>query len=171
VNVAALALQLFDGLAALLQLEHFDREVLEAAALLANVGIFISHSRHHQHSYYVIRNAEYLTGFTDHEVELIAQVARYHRKGEPTDKHPPFAALGADDRRRVRSLAALLRVAIGLERSYTASVESVAVAVHDDELILSLTPAPGADVAMERYAANERKGLLENVTGRHVTID
>ena len=59
------------------------RELLEAAALLANVGLFVSHGKHHKHSYYVIRNSDHLTGFTDHEIELIALVARYHRKSAP----------------------------------------------------------------------------------------
>src|SRR6478609_3058618 len=97
-------------------LDDSDRELLEAAALLANSGLFISHSRHHKHSYYVIRNTEHLMGFTDREIELIALTARYHRKSVPSeDKHPEFAVLTDEDRLLVRRLAALLRVAIGMD--------------------------------------------------------
>ena len=82
-HVARLALELFDATAQLHGLDDGCREYLEAAALLANVGLFISHSQHHLHSYYVIRNSERLTGFTDTEIEIIAQIARYHRKSAP----------------------------------------------------------------------------------------
>ena len=96
-------------------------------ALLANVGLFISHTKHHLHTYYVIRNSEQLTGFTDREIEIIAQVARYHRKSPPKPEHEAFARLWPDDQRLVRSLAALLRVAIGLDRSYERRVRDRAV--------------------------------------------
>mgnify|MGYP006185262053 CR=1 FL=1 len=59
------------------------REILEAAALLCNVGMFLSHAQHHKHSYYVIRGTDRLAGFNDHEVERIALVARYHRRASP----------------------------------------------------------------------------------------
>src|SRR5690606_20890465 len=72
-QVARLALELFDGTAEWHGLGDTERELLEAAALLANVGLFVSHSGHHKHSYYVIRNSEHLNGFTDHEIEVIAQ--------------------------------------------------------------------------------------------------
>src|SRR5690606_16740324 len=98
-HVARLALALFDALADRLDLDEGDREVLEAGALLCNVGLFVSHAAHHKHSYYVIRNSEHLTGFTDREIELIAQVARYHRKSAPRKKHPEFAVLDRDDQR------------------------------------------------------------------------
>ena len=99
-QVADLALQLFDATAGLHGLGDDSREVLHAAALLANVGLFVSHAGHHRHSYYLIRNSELLLGFTDHEIELIALVARYHRKSHPKRKHPEFAALAPEDQRR-----------------------------------------------------------------------
>ena len=75
--------------------------------MLANVGLFIAHSKHHLHSYYVIRNAEHLAGFTDHEIELIALVARYHRKSAPKPSHEEvFTRLSRQDQRAVRTLAA-----------------------------------------------------------------
>ncbi len=107
-HVARLALELFDGLTALPPLKGLDglgepaREYLEAGALLANVGLFISHSRHHLHSYYVIRNSEVLTGLTDDEIEIIALLARYHRKSGPRPRHPEFARLSEADQHLVR---------------------------------------------------------------------
>ena len=90
-HVAALALQLFDATETLHGLPTEAREYLEAGALLANVGLVISHSKHHLHSYYVIRNSE-LTGLTDTEIEIIAQIARYHRKSAPKASHAEFGA-------------------------------------------------------------------------------
>ena len=117
-QVARLALELFDATADRHGLGDDSREVLEAAALLANVGLFVSHAGHHKHSYYVIRNSEQLTGFTDREIELIAQVARYHRKSAPRQKHPEFAALGA---RRPAAGARAGRPAAGGGRASTAT--------------------------------------------------
>src|SRR5205085_6365600 len=109
-HTAGLAMQLFDATEFLHHMGEEERELLEAAALLANVGLVISHARHHLHSYYVIRGAEHLTGFTDHEIEIIAQVARYHRKSAPKSKHAEFATLSEADQQVVRTLAAILRI-------------------------------------------------------------
>ena len=115
-----------------------ERELLEAGALLANAGLFISHSGHHKHSYYVIRNSEHLMGFTDREIEVIALVARYHRKSPPSaDKHPEFAALGAEDQAAVRAMAALLRVAIGMDRNHDAAVDHVNVKDEGDTVTIA----------------------------------
>ena len=92
-QVARLALELFDATRERHGLGDDAREILEAAALLCNVGMFLSHAQHHKHSYYVIRGTDRLAGFNDDEVERIALVARYHRKSEPKARHPEFAAL------------------------------------------------------------------------------
>ena len=111
VHVATLALQLFDATESLHGLGTDAREYLEAGALLANVGLVISHSKHHLHSYYVIRNSE-LTGLTDTEIEIIAQIARYHRKSAPKASHAEFGRLAPEHQRLVKTLAGILRVAI-----------------------------------------------------------
>jgi len=171
IQVAALALSLFDGLAEVHGLGHDEREWLEAGALLANVGLFIAHSRHHQHSYYVIRNSELLGGFTDHEIEIIAQVARYHRRGEPSLKHAPFAALDDRDRDRVRWLAAILRVAIGLDRSHAGTVDAVEVEVSPGEVRIGVSSAAGGDISLELFSARERRSLLADLSAREVSIE
>ncbi len=167
-EVARLALRLFDELEPLLGLGDDARELLEAAALLCNVGVFISHSGHHKHSYYVIRNAEQLAGFTDREIELIAQVARYHRKSAPKQKHAEWAALRRPDRALVRQLAAVLRVAVGLDRSHGARVADVSVTWNDDVARIWLQPRNSESVELEAHSAALRQGLLEEVLGRAV---
>jgi exopolyphosphatase / guanosine-5'-triphosphate,3'-diphosphate pyrophosphatase len=173
-ETARLALELFDQLRPLLDLDDLvaeaARPLLEAAALLANVGVSISHSGHHKHSYYVIRNSEHLSGFTDREVELIALVARYHRKSAPKAKHPEWQSLRRDDRELVRRLAAVLRVAIGLDRSHAGRVARTTVEWDDDRVVLHLHPVAEAPVDLEAHAAEQRAGLLAEVVGRRVEI-
>jgi exopolyphosphatase/guanosine-5'-triphosphate,3'-diphosphate pyrophosphatase len=169
-RVARLALELFDATVELHRLDESCREYLEAAALLANVGLFISHSRHHLHSYYVIRNSERLLGLTDNEIEMIALIARYHRKSAPKPSHREFAGLSAENQAIVRTLAALLRVAIGLDRRHEARVVSLSAQDAPPRLIIAVAPEPGTDIALELYAANERKQLLEDVFDRRIDI-
>ena len=170
-TVARLALDLFDLTSPWHGATDVDRELLEAAALLANVGLFISHDGHHKHSYYVIRNSEHLAGFTDNEIELIAQVARYHRKSPPKASHPPFAALDPLDQRRVRVLAGVLRVAIGLDRTHDATVEALSLHTDGEDLVVVLRPRSGASVDLEVFSAIDRRSLLEEVVGRPVRFE
>jgi len=169
-HVARLALQLFDATRSQHGLDDGCREYLEAGALLANVGLFISHAQHHRHSYYVIRNSERLIGFTDAEIEIIAQVARYHRKSAPKASHPEFARLGPDEQAVVRTLAALLRVAIGLDRTHDGRVGAVTARLERGQLVVSAHPASEADIGLELYTAAERSTLLGEVLGRPVRV-
>ncbi len=169
-HVARLALALFDATSKLHGLGDDARELLEAAALLANVGLFVSHSKHHKHTYYVIRNSDHLSGFNDHEIEMIALVARYHRKSAPSPKHPEFAALRATDQQTVRTLAGLLRVAIGLDRTHGARVQGLRTHLRRRTLVIEVEAADGCDVSLELYTANERRDLLEAVLDRRVSV-
>ena len=174
-RVATHALALFDELRDRHGLGDDSRELLEAAALLCNVGQFVSHDKHHKHTYYVIRNSDRLAGFTDHEIELIALMARYHRKSAPKPVHPEYAALRDDDQDRVRALAGLLRVAVALDRSHAGLVTGLRAEVVDKkakppELALVLEHEPDKDVSLEVYTATERKGLLEDVLGCRLSV-
>ena len=168
-NVARLSGQLFDSLHAILEIEPSARRLLEASALLCNVGVVISHSKHHLHSYYVIRNSE-LVGLSDREIELIAQIARYHRKGLPKIEHAEFAKLESADQHLVRGLAGILRVAVGLDRTQDGRSKRVAVTVSDGELEITVKTSAKQDDELNIYAANERKGLLSDVAKRRVKI-
>jgi exopolyphosphatase / guanosine-5'-triphosphate,3'-diphosphate pyrophosphatase len=170
-QVARLALQLFDETGSLHGLHDDSRELLEAAALLCNIGLHVSHAAHHKHSYYLIRNSEHLTGFTDHEIELIAQVARYHRKSLPRQKHEAFAALSPSDQRRVRVLAGLLRVAVGLDRNHAGRVAHVRCRLGDGpRLTIEVVPKADQDVSLELHAAIQRRELLEEALGMRVDV-
>jgi exopolyphosphatase/guanosine-5'-triphosphate,3'-diphosphate pyrophosphatase len=168
-HVAALALQLFDATQLLHRLPADSREYLEAGALLANVGLVISHSKHHLHSYYVIRNCE-LTGLTDTEIEIIAQVARYHRKSAPKPTHTEFARLDPETGHIVTTLAALLRVAIGLDRSHDGRVTGLRSTARGQRLVIEATHRRGRDITLEIYSANERSALLSQVLGVRVEV-
>ncbi len=163
-----LALELFDETTALHTMGEFERDILEAAGLLHNVGLFVAHAAHHKHSYYLIRNSEHLAGFTENEIELIAQVARYHRKSNPKPKHEEFAALSDRDQHRVRTLGGMLRVAIALDRTHRRSIGRIA-ATHDDSTItISAVTEPEADVELELFTARERADLLALALERDV---
>jgi exopolyphosphatase/guanosine-5'-triphosphate,3'-diphosphate pyrophosphatase len=173
-HTARLALALFDGLEPVHELDGDVRELLEGAALLANVGRFVSHGKHHKHSYYVIRNTDRLTGFTDDEIELMALIARYHRKAVPKEAHPEFKVLGARDRQVVSLCAGVLRVAIALDRSRAGAVAGVRVKVGAGDAPVRVQVLPSvadADLSLERYSVNEHKDLLEDQLGRPVTIE
>jgi exopolyphosphatase / guanosine-5'-triphosphate,3'-diphosphate pyrophosphatase len=125
-HVAFLAGRLFDQLAERFKLNAEDRPFLEAAARLQDVGYLINYDQHHKHSYHLILNSR-LAGFRPRELELIANIARYHRGAKPKLKHDNFRQLSPEDQHRVARLAAILRLAGGLDRSHSQLVKDVAV--------------------------------------------
>lgn len=169
-HITDLGLELFDGLAELHDLDDDDRDLFEAASLLHNIGVYISHSAHHRHSYYLIRNSEHLAGFTEREVEILALVARYHRKSAPKAKHPEFAALRDDDQRRVRWMAAMLRLVIGLDRSNQQAVHRIEVELTENRITVAGVIADDVDASLEIFTADARAELLRQVAGREVDV-
>jgi exopolyphosphatase / guanosine-5'-triphosphate,3'-diphosphate pyrophosphatase len=172
-RISALALQIFEGTKHLSGLSDEAEEWLEAAAILQNVGLVISHDRHHLHSYYVIRNSELLTGFTEHELEIIALVARYHRKSMPKARHVEYAALHESDQRVVDILSGVLRIAAGLDRTRSGAVSRLRVegGTDDQPLRILVETAAGIDADLELYSADNRKDLLEEALGVSVQIE
>jgi exopolyphosphatase / guanosine-5'-triphosphate,3'-diphosphate pyrophosphatase len=163
-NVARYALLLFDQLSELHRLAHDERELLEAAAILHDIGYHISHAQHHRHSWYIVRNAE-LLGFTEREKDIIANVARYHRKSHPKLKHENLAQLSDRDRVVVQRLAAILRIADGLDRRHLGLFQSIACAVKWNTVTLELRVALDADCSLELWGAERRKQLFEELFG------
>ena len=161
-HVARLAAQLFDGLRKPFDLPAEGRELLMAAALVHDVGYLINHAQHHKHAYHLIMHGE-LQGYTPREVELIANVARYHRKASPKKRHPNFARLERDDRRLVRALAAILRVADGLERTHTQRITAVGVEAAAGRVRLVVQAA--SDPQVELWDAERKAGLFGKVFG------
>ncbi len=167
-HVADLAVRLFDDLAALHQLTSEDRDILEAAALLHDIGHHISYSKHHKHTYYLIKNSD-LAGFDEVEVEMIANVARYHRKAHPSEKHAPFREFGKEHRRRVQMLAGILRMADACDRRRGQVVRQVAARLSGGCVELELQVEGEADV--ERWLLEERgTQLFEQVFGKTVAV-
>ena len=171
-TAAALAVSLFDQTVEHHQLGLRARELLDLAAIVHNVGLFISHSAHHKHTYYVVRHSEQLTGFTERERELLALIARYHRRSHPNPKHAEFAALSDYDKDMVRKLAGMLRVGIGLDRSHRGLVNGVTASVDEDQsrLVIKAQSNPGTDVSLEVYSAQERSDLLADALDLKIEI-
>ena len=163
-----LALELFDETQHVHGLTIADSELLEAAGLLHNIGRFVANSSHHKHSYYLIRNSERLAGFTEGELELIALVARYHRKSRPVPSHHEFMSLTKPDRRRVQVLAGLLRVGIALDRTYRRAVERVHAVESEGVVNVDVEIAAGTDVDIELFTARRSAKLLAEALGRTV---
>jgi exopolyphosphatase/guanosine-5'-triphosphate,3'-diphosphate pyrophosphatase len=164
-----IALTLFDATVDLHGLGDYERDILEGASMLHNVGRFIGHGAHHRHSYYLIRNSDHLAGFSVRELELMAQVARYHRKSEPKPTHAEYMALSATDQRIVATLAGMLRIGIALDRTYRNIATDLAVGVSDRAVDIVVDGDPD-DLELELFAANERRGLLERALARTVTV-
>ena len=171
-RITAMALELYDETTHLHGRRNNARGLLEAASLLHNVGLFVSHSSHHKHSYYLIRHSEALAGFRMDEIELIAQVARYHRKSAPKDKHPEFVALSDTEQQLVRVLAGILRIAIALDRTRSGSVLAVRTeSPSPDKLIIWVHTSPNTDLSLELYTARLRSRLLGKALGVDVRVD
>ena len=168
-QVAHLALEIYDALKPLHRLEDDSREHLEAAALLHDIGYYISHSDHHKHSQYLIRNSEAF-GFTNDETEIIANVARYHRKSHPKGRHPEFAALSRADQQVVRYLSAILRVADGLDRTHKGNVRSVETITSGNSITFNITCRPDCSPRFELWSVERKKGLMEEVFGKRVAV-
>jgi exopolyphosphatase/guanosine-5'-triphosphate,3'-diphosphate pyrophosphatase len=167
-QVARLAVSLFDQTRGVHGLNDRAREWLEYAAILHDIGMHISYARHHRHSYYLIRNGG-LRGFTPDEVELIALVARYHRRGAPKRSHDGFSTLGDAERRTVRALSAMLRLAENLDRSHAHPVAGVELV--DRGRHCTLTLVASGDAELETWAAGRQLGPLEELLGKDVRLD
>ncbi|MFI5180674.1 MAG: HD domain-containing protein [Thermoanaerobaculia bacterium] len=166
-RVRDLAVRLFDATHALHQLTPLEREWLEHAALLHDVGLSIAYQRHHHHSYYLIAHGG-LKGFSRDEVEVIAQVARYHRKALPSERHQPFRRLDPWKKPVVEKLSALLRLADGLDRTHRGHVRDVGLRIRRKKVIVTATARGPAD--LEIWAAREKGDLFEKVFAKKVLI-
>jgi exopolyphosphatase/guanosine-5'-triphosphate,3'-diphosphate pyrophosphatase len=166
-QVARLAEKIFDALAADSGLTRHQRTLLSAAALLHDAGYHIAHEEHHKHSLYLIKHSE-LTGFSEAERSVVANVARYHRGAPPRERHPDYAALGEQDKETVCRLAAVLRLADALDRSYDSRVRDLKLT--RDGTSARLTLLSPLDCAREISAAEQKRDLFEQVFGCRLEI-
>jgi exopolyphosphatase/guanosine-5'-triphosphate,3'-diphosphate pyrophosphatase len=165
-QVAKLALDLFDATVELHGLDASDRELLEFAALLHDIGEHVASSGHHKHGAYLVRNGQ-LRGFSPTEVELLAAVVRWHRRGEPrvSDEFPLLDAAAMD---RVRALAAILRVADGLDRSRNQNVYGLDAMITPSLVLLRIRTLDDAE--LEIWGARRKRELLEKVLDRELEL-
>jgi exopolyphosphatase/guanosine-5'-triphosphate,3'-diphosphate pyrophosphatase len=173
-QVAHLAGRLFDALRPYHACGRDAERMLVAAALLHDVGYPTDPDRHHKVSARLIRT---MLGppFEPAQVELIALVARYHRKGCPKLRHRRYGALTPDDRRTVNWLGGMLRVADGLDRAHDSAVGAIHAMRHDGRLMLRVSPAgdtprPAELLAEDVAGAMRKRDLLERALGLSVTI-
>ena len=170
IQVSKIALKLFDSTAPLHKLTLVDREYLEAACLTHDVGYYISSSQHHRHSYYIIRNAEIL-GFSDREIEIIANIARYHRKSHPKLKHENFVKLSNEDQLKIKKLASLIRIADGLDRSHINAVLDIDTIISGEYIIFEIKKNIGTDLTLDIWGAERKCALFEEVYGYKVKFN
>lgn len=166
-HVARLALALFDQTRALHGLTDRERELLEYAALMHDLGTHISYARHHRHSYYLIKNGD-LRGFDPDEVEVMALVARYHRRGTPKKTHQEYAGLPAGLRRTVRMLASILRVAESLDRSHAQVVSGLELQDRETNMLVELRTS--GDAELEIWAVARHVRPFERLVGKPVQV-
>jgi len=165
--VAALAGRIFEQLAGPFDLPPGDRLLLECAARLQDVGYVINYDQHHKHSYHLIRNSR-LPGIRPVDLELIANVARYHRGALPKRKHDNLARLSARDRQRVRQMAAILRLAGGLDRSRSQQVGDVRIGLEDG--VVRLEAVAPVEPEVDLWGARRRTELFEKAFAAPVEI-
>jgi exopolyphosphatase/guanosine-5'-triphosphate,3'-diphosphate pyrophosphatase len=167
-QVAKLATMLFDQTRMVHGLTDHEREWLEYAAILHDVGVHISYERHHKHSYYLIKNGD-LRGFEPEEVEIIALIARYHRQAPPKRSHDQYGDFKKKRRRTIRSLAAMLRLAESLDRSHSQPVSSLELHDRGDDGLLQLRAA--GDAELELWAAMRHAAEFERLIGKPLRVE
>ncbi|MCU1462492.1 MAG: exopolyphosphatase [Acidimicrobiales bacterium] len=165
-QVSRLAVELFDHALPLHRLGPDDRELLEYAGLVHDIGQHVAIESHHKHTSYLVQHGS-LRGFAPGEVDALAALARYHRRSNPKPGHEPYNALDSAIQERVTKLSALLRIADGLDRGHTGVVDSVDVEIDRDRARLTVHAA--ADCELELWGARRKRDLFERLFG--VTLD
>lgn len=168
-RMANFAVHLFDCTQGILHYwGNSERELLYVATILHNCGVYVSHAAHHKHSYYLIRHGE-LLGYTENEVEIIANIARYHRKSAPKKKHENYTNLmHKSDRQLVSQVSPFLRLAVALDRRQIGAVESFSSHYNPStkEFYLNLQPADINDnCELELWSINDKKEVFESEYG------
>lgn len=170
-HVAGLSLKILRAVGRHYEVDPSLARLLHAAALLANTGSAVGHSKHHLHSYYIIRNAD-IVGFVDEEIEMIALTARYHRKGGPKASHEEFARLSEEQRHDVELMAAVLRIATALDRSRDQCMVDIRSSLRDGVLDLAVVhrSANPEQVELNLETANGRVAMLADYLGDDVRV-
>jgi exopolyphosphatase/guanosine-5'-triphosphate,3'-diphosphate pyrophosphatase len=167
-QVARLCMELFDQTRSLHRLGTEERELIEFAALLHDIGLHIARECHHKHSQYLILNGD-LKNFSREEIRIVANIARYHRKAKPNRSHPQYDALSKRSRAIVNIGAALLRIADGLDRSHCGVVSNIKTKVGRHHV--TITVHSRGDAELELWGARRQMDLFTKVFDRTVSFE
>jgi exopolyphosphatase / guanosine-5'-triphosphate,3'-diphosphate pyrophosphatase len=166
-RVRELSVRLFEELKAEQRMTDNHRLYLEVASILHDIGLFVGSRSHHKHSQYLISSSE-LFGLRKRELELIANIARYHRRAMPQRSHTSFVALDRDERMIVSKLAAILRVANALDKDHLQKTPELKISREGDQIVL--TASNVSDLAMGRLALASRSDFFTEVFGKKVVL-
>jgi exopolyphosphatase/guanosine-5'-triphosphate,3'-diphosphate pyrophosphatase len=166
-HVASLVSRLFEQLRAEHQLDSRHEVLLHVAALLHEIGAFVSSRSVHKHSMYLIRNSE-VFGLGKRSLLLVALVARYHRRASPQPMHEGYSTLTREERVAVAKMAALLRVAVALDESRSQRIDAFTCSLEDTRLVISIPQTD--DLSLEQLAIQQNGSLFEEVFGLRVLL-
>ena len=167
-HISQLALNLFYQLNDLHQLPERYASILHSAAMLHDIGLFLAHPKHHKHSYYLIKSSG-MNSFNKLDLDLIANVARYHRKAHPSQKHLPFSQLSPGNQQVVRKLSAILRVVDALDYKHDQRVKAVTCTIQKSKsLIITTTSSPSIKGELEW--AQKKGELMQEVFNVNLSI-
>jgi exopolyphosphatase/guanosine-5'-triphosphate,3'-diphosphate pyrophosphatase len=166
-HVRNLALSFFDQFQAEHGLDGHSRLLMEVAAILHDIGNFVRASGHHKHGQYLVANSE-IFGLSRDDIRIISNVIRYHRKSMPLASHSTFISLRQEQRIVVQKIAAMLRIADGLDRSHLQRVKSVRIEVKEGDLLVHCENH--GDISVEKYGMPAKAQMFEDVFGYNVVI-
>jgi exopolyphosphatase/guanosine-5'-triphosphate,3'-diphosphate pyrophosphatase len=167
VHTAALARAIFQATRAQHQMGEKEQLLLEVASIVHDIGEFVASGGHHRHTYYLLTHSE-VFGLSQMDLEIVANVARYHRRGVPQADHPAYASLPRPARLTVNRLSAILRVADALDKSHSQRVQNPKITIEGDELQIRVDG--GEEMGLERIALDAKSGLFEEVFGLQTVI-
>lgn len=166
-HVMMLATRMFDELRDEHGMEDRQRLLLKVAALLHDIGVYVSLRAHHKHSQYVL-SASQIFGLATEELAIVSNIARYHRRGMPQESHVPYMALDRQDRLLVNKLAAILRVANALDAEHAQKVRDLRIL--RDGAVWTLELECTGDVTLERLVAAARSDMFTETFGRQLVV-
>ena len=166
-RVREVAELLFDSLKGEAGIQDSQRLYLQVAAILHDIGLFLSSRSHHKHSYYLITQSD-LFGLRRRELEIIGNIARYHRRALPQQSHASFVALDRDERMVVSKLGAILRVANALDKEHRLKLTDLKIVVEENQVVLLAKNM--SDLTMERLALASRSDFFAQVFGKKMVL-
>jgi exopolyphosphatase/guanosine-5'-triphosphate,3'-diphosphate pyrophosphatase len=166
-HVMKLSTKLFEELQDVHKLEKDALRYLQLAAILHDIGHAVNPSKHHRHSYYLIRNSE-MMGVSEDELELIANIARYHRKSHPNSEHETYQQLSKPEKILVTKLASILRIADALDREHKLQVKDLSCEIKNGKLVIKLSTH--SDCILGRRSKSEMVKLFEETFGLKIEV-